>query len=62
MPVIRVEWLEGRTPQQKEQLTTAITEAFVKIAQVSPEHVWIVFHDVKRSDWAMNGQLLGKER
>ncbi len=58
MPMITVEWLEGLTPQQKEHLTTSITDAFVKIAQVSKEHVWIVFRDVKRSDWAMNGQLL----
>lgn len=58
MPMITVEWLEGRTPQQKEQLTTAITDAFVKIARVSAEHVWIVFRDVKRSDWAMGGKLL----
>ena len=62
MPVITVEWLEGRTPQQKDQLTKAITDAFVNVAQVSQDHVWIVFRDVKRSDWAMGGQLLGHER
>ena len=59
MPVITVEWLEGRTPQQKAQLTQTITEAFVHVAQVSPDHVWIVFRDVKRADWAMSGKLLG---
>ena len=61
MPMITVEWLEGRTPQQKEQLTQAITDAFVTLAKVSREQVWIVFRDVKRSDWAMGGQLLEKE-
>ena len=59
MPVITVEWLEGRTPQQKTELTDAITAAFTEIAKVSKDQVWIVFRDVKRSDWAMNGQLLG---
>ena len=58
MPVITVEWLEGRTPQQKEQLTKAITDACVAVTQVSKDHVWIVFRDVKRSDWAMGGHLL----
>ena len=58
MPVITIEWLEGRTPQQKAQLTTAITDAFVRVAQVSKEQVWIVFRDVKRADWAMGGELL----
>lgn len=59
MPVVTVEWLEGRTPQQKAQLTEALTHAFVDIAKVKPEQVWIVFRDVKRSDWAMSGKLLG---
>ena len=59
MPVITVEWLEGRTPQQKAQLTEALTNAFVDIAKVKPDQVWIVFRDVKRSDWAMSGKLLG---
>ena len=59
MPVITVEWLEGRTPRQKAELTDAITNAFLDIAKVSKEQVWIVFRDVKRSNWAMSGKLLG---
>ena len=59
MPVITVEWLEGRTPQQKAQLSDAITQSFVEIAKTPPEQIWIVFKDVKRSDWAMSGKLLG---
>lgn len=59
MPVVTVEWLEGRSPQQKSELSEAITKAFVDIAKVQREQVWIVFRDVKRSDWAMSGKLLG---
>ncbi len=59
MPMITVDWLEGRTPQQKAQLVQAMTRAFVEIARVPEEQVWIVFRDVKRADWAMKGELLG---
>ena len=59
MPVITVEWLEGRTAQQKQLLADALTTAMINIAKVTPEQVWIVFRDVKRSDWAMAGKLLG---
>ncbi len=59
MPMVTVEWLEGRTPQQKAQLAEAMTKSFVEIAKVQPEQVWIVFKDVKRPDWAMSGKLLG---
>ena len=58
MPMVTVDWLEGRTPQQKTQLADALTKAFVEIANVSKDQVWIVFRDVKRSDWAMGGKLL----
>ncbi len=58
MPVLTVEWLEGRTAQQKAQLTEALTNAFVEIAKVQKDEVWIVFRDVKRSDWGMAGKLL----
>lgn len=60
MPVITVDWLEGRTPQQKAQLVEALTSAFVEIGKVSKDQVWIVFNDVKRANWAMGGQLLEK--
>ena len=59
MPVITVEWLEGRTAQQKQALTEAVTKSFSDIAKVTPDQVWMVFRDVKRSDWAMGGTLLG---
>ncbi len=60
MPVITVEWLEGRTPQQKQELAKAVTDAFVRVTQVAPEQVWIVFRDVSRADWAMGGKLLNQ--
>lgn len=60
MPVITVDWVEGRTPQQKRDLAKAITQAFVDVAKVAPEQVWIVFQDVPRSDWAMGGKLLSE--
>ena len=58
MPVITVEWLKGRTPEQKEKLAEEITKAFVDNAGVSMDQIWIVFRDVSRSDWAMAGKLL----
>ena len=58
MPVVSVDWLEGRTPQQKAQLADALTKAFVEVANVSKDQVWVVFRDVQRSDWAMGGKLL----
>ena len=57
MPNITVQWYAGRTPQQKREITAAITEAKVRIGKTTPEQVHIVFQDVEKSDWGVNGKL-----
>ena len=57
MPVVRIDWWEGRTREQKAKLAEAITKNMVEIAGTPREHVWVVFKDVKKSDWAIGGNL-----
>jgi 4-oxalocrotonate tautomerase len=57
MPNITVQWFAGRTPQQKREVTAAITEAMVKIGKTTPDQVHIVFQDIEKSDWGNNGKL-----
>ena len=59
MPFIEVKLYEGRSREQKQALVDKITEAFVEIAGTPREHVWIVFRDVPKDQWAMDGQLQG---
>lgn len=59
MPFVEVKLYEGRTREQKEALVDRITDAFVEIAGTPKEHVWIVFRDVPKDQWAMNGELQG---
>ena len=57
MPNITIQWYAGRTPQQKRELTQAITEAMVRIGKTSADQVHIVFQDVEKSDWGHAGKL-----
>lgn len=57
MPTIRVELMEGRTPEQKKNLVQALTQAVVDTLGSKPESVDVVLFDVKRSDWATGGVL-----
>ena len=57
MPNITIQWFAGRTPQQKRELTVAITDAMVKIGKTTPDQVHIVFQDIEKSDWGNNGKL-----
>jgi 4-oxalocrotonate tautomerase len=57
MPVIHIEWFEGRTPEQKRELAQALTQEIVRIGKCKVEEVDIIFEDVRRQDWATGGKL-----
>ncbi len=59
MPFIEVKLYEGRSQEQKQALVDKITEAFAEIAGTPRSHVWIVFRDVPKDQWAMDGELQG---
>ena len=62
MPTIRVELLEGRTPEQKKNLVSALTQAVVATLGSKPEAVDVLLFDIKPSDWATGGKLWSEPR
>ena len=57
MPNITVQWYVGRTDDQKRQIVAAITDAMVTIGKTTADQVHVVFQDVERSNWGVNGKL-----
>jgi 4-oxalocrotonate tautomerase len=62
MPTLRVEMMEGRTPEQKRELVKALTEAVVKTLGTKPESVDVLLYDIKRGDWATGGVLWSEKK
>jgi 4-oxalocrotonate tautomerase len=58
MPNVIVEWIEGRSPEQKATLAAEVTEAVCRIGRVDARDVHVRFVDVSTSDWAIGGALL----
>jgi len=61
MPIVIVEFFEGRTTEQKIRLAKAITDAMVEIAGAKAENVTIIFHDLPKTNIAKAG-VLGSEQ
>jgi len=59
MPVVRVSWFEGKTHDQKEKVAAEITESIVRNTGTDAAYIYIIFEDVKASDWAGSGKLFG---
>jgi 4-oxalocrotonate tautomerase len=62
MPTLRVEMLEGRTPEQKTKLVEALTQAVVDSLGSKPESVDILIYDIPRQNWATGGVQWDKPR
>jgi 4-oxalocrotonate tautomerase len=59
MPIVTIEWYEGRSAEQKQELAEKLTELLVDVGKTQRDHVWIRFVDSPKSDWAMGGELQG---
>lgn len=59
MPVVRVDWLDGRDPAQKTALIAAMTDVMHQITGVADEHINVILNDVPVGNWARAGAALG---
>ena len=57
MPVITIRLMEGRTLEQKRELTKVISEAVARIANTPLAGVHVIFENVPRVDWGLGGIL-----
>ncbi len=61
MPVITIRLLEGRTLEQKRELTKVVSEAVSRIAKTPLEGVHVIFENVPRADWGRGGVLFADQ-
>ena len=59
MPIVKVEWIEGRDKQKKAKIAEAIEQAMIEHGGCKPGDTYIVFEDVPKENWAIAGKLKG---
>jgi 4-oxalocrotonate tautomerase len=59
MPVVRVSWFDGKSAGEKAVVAKEITESIVKNTGTDASYIYVIFEDVKASDWAGRGKLFG---
>ena len=59
MHVVRVAWFPGKTHQQKAAVAAEITDSIVRNTGTDAKYIYVLFEDVKGSDWAGGGKLFG---
>ena len=58
MPIIHIDWFEGRTVEVKREIADKVTSTIVTAIGCPAESVTIVFSDHPRTDIAKAGKLL----
>lgn len=61
VPNVTIEWLQGRSLDQKRKVIAGITDLLVDVADARREAVQVTFIDMSKEDWGRGG-LLGIDR
>jgi 4-oxalocrotonate tautomerase len=59
MPIVTIEWYEGRSAEQKKEIAEKLTELLVDVGKTQREHVWVRFSESPKSEWAIGGEIQG---
>ena len=59
MPIITIEWYEGRDADLKKEMAEKLTDLMVDVGKTQREHVWIRFVDSPKTEWSMGGEIQG---
>jgi 4-oxalocrotonate tautomerase len=57
MPIVQIEILEGRTLEQKRELSKKVTEAIVETISVPQDSVRIIIREMKKDNFSEGGIL-----
>lgn len=57
MPIVQIDLLAGRSPEQLRGLVQDVTEAVVKNTGVSAQSVHVILREMQPEHYAVGGQL-----
>jgi 4-oxalocrotonate tautomerase len=56
MPIVRIEFVEGRSPERKLALIQQVTQAVVQSLDVQAEQVRVLLYEIPPEHWAVGGR------
>jgi 4-oxalocrotonate tautomerase len=57
MPVVHIYMYAGRSKEVKGELVKRISRDFEAVANIKPDSLNILFHDMEKHDWGIRGAL-----
>lgn len=57
MPIVTIQWAEGRTVEQKREVTKRITDAISEVVGVDRSRVFVLIHDLPNTNVGNKGKI-----
>lgn len=57
MPLVHIDLIEGRSPEQLKALVKDVTDAIVKDTGAPAEHIHIVLNEMAKEHYSVAGEL-----
>lgn len=58
MPFVHIDWMEGRSLEQKREVTRRITEVITEVTGAPEDRIHVFFRDMKKDEYAKGGELV----
>jgi len=62
MPFVNIRLIEGRSQQQKDEISKRVTDAISEVLQLPKDDTWVVFEDIPAEGWYVGGTTVAKLR
>lgn len=62
MPHVQINWVEGRTPDQKRKVVERVTRALEEDGRAKRENIHVSFVDVPATNYAEAGVLVADQK
>ena len=59
MPVVEIKWFKGRSKEVKQKVVDSIEKTMQEQAGCKPGDTQVIFQDVEKENWSMDGKLKG---
>ena len=62
MPFVSIRMIEGRSQQQKNEISKRVNDALGEVLELPKDDIWIVFEDITAKDWYVGSSTVAELR
>jgi 4-oxalocrotonate tautomerase len=62
MPFVSIRMIEGRSQQQKDEISKRVNDALSEVLELPKDDIWIVFEDITANDWYVGSSTFAELR